>query len=128
MGALAFVGRRMAKKVQIGCYLTPEEAERLRAYAEAHELRVPSLCVLLVLHELRCRQLNRLKARYLRKVGKTDGVRVTARIAERSIKDDFLEHVRTCGLGSDDAAGILFRAEPDERWLHNALGLARNRP
>jgi hypothetical protein len=39
-----------------------------------------------------------------------------------------LEHVRICGLGSDDATGILFRAEPEEKWLRRALSWPGIRP
>lgn len=115
-------------KPQIGCYLTNDEAKKLRAYAEAHELSVPSLCALIVLHELRCQRLNQLKSTYLKKVGKQHGQRVTTRISEPEVKDQFCRHVERCGIGSDDAAAVLFRAELEERWLDQALRWPGNRP
>lgn len=108
------------RTVPIGCYLMSDEVERLREYAESLELSVPSLCRLLVQHELQSGQLNNLKNDYFRKVGK-EGERVTARFANRTIKDQFSAHIRRCQLGSDDAVGVLFRAEPHEQWLKRAL-------
>jgi hypothetical protein len=115
-------------KLQIGCYLTEDETKELRAYAQAHELRVPSLCALIVLHELRCRRLSDLKSTYLRKVGKQEGQRVTARFSRPELKEEFSNHVNECGIGSDDATGVLIRAELQERWLDKALQWTGNRP
>lgn len=112
----------IVRKVPLGCYLTSSEIARLRAYAEGFELSAPSLCRLIVQRELEARELGGLKLHYLKKVGKEDGDRFTARFANRRVKDRFLAHARQCGLGSDDAVGILFRAEPIEQRLRHALG------
>lgn len=106
---------------QIGCYLSRQEAADLDAYARAFELSRPKLCVLLVLRELRCRRLRSLKGVNMTPVGKRVGTRVTTRAANEQVKIDFVAHASSLGLGSDQAAAILFRAELGERWLEAAL-------
>jgi hypothetical protein len=46
---------------------------------------------------------------------------VTSRIVSEKAKMDFGKAAADCGLGSDDAAAILFRAELEERWISEAL-------
>ena len=51
-------------ELQIGCYLTRDEARRLDAHANEHELSRPTLCALLVQRELNLKRLGELKGRY----------------------------------------------------------------
>lgn len=118
---------KIVRKVPIGCYLSSDEAALLRGYAESLELSLPSLCRLIIQHELETGQLNQLKTRYLKKVGK-EGERITARFAKKSVKLRFEQHLKTCNLQSDDAVGILFRAEPHEQWLRRAVGWVGDSP
>ncbi len=108
-------------ELQIGCYLTREEAVSLAAYATEHELSRPKLCGLLVLREALRQRLYHLKGRYNGCERQKDATRVTARISNMEVKSIFLESARRCGLGSDEAAAIVFRAELDEHWLASAL-------
>jgi len=108
-------------KLQIGCNLTPNEGKQLNAHAEAHELSRPRLCALLVLRELNLKRLGELKGRYAGSEPKKGAARVTARISNEEVKTDFSDLAEKCGLGSDDAAAIIFRAELDEHWLSEAL-------
>jgi hypothetical protein len=113
--------RRRRKTVPLGCYLTEREVDALFAYSESLELSLPSVCRLIIQHELCSPRLGALKDRYRHKVGK-EGERVTARFADRTIKDRFIAHIKALGLPSGEAVGILFRAEPDEQWLRRAVG------
>lgn len=108
-------------KPQIGCNLTRDEGKKLKAHAEAHELSRPKLCALLVLRELNLKRLGELKGRYAGSEPKKGAARVTARISNEEVKTDFSDLAEKCGLGSDDAAAIIFRAEIDEHWLSGAL-------
>jgi len=111
-----------SKKVPLGCYLTPDELRDLHEYAARFEISVPNLCKLIIQRELCKPKLNTFRRRYFRKVGKGEGKRMTVKFANKAVKDRFASHVRECQLGSDDAVGILFRAEPREQWLRKAIG------
>ena len=114
------------RKVSLGCYLTSEELKRLHNYAAQLEIGVPDLCSLIIQHELSKPKLNSLKRRYLRKVGKKDGSRMTVWFRNPTIKDLFAAHRHACQIGFDgDAVGTLFRSEPHEQRLRRAIGLAK---
>ncbi len=119
--------RGRPKKVPVGCYLTEAEVDELFRYSESLEINIPSVCRLIVQRELCSPRLNGLKEKYHKKVGK-EGERVTAWFADRTIKDRLLEHIEACGLRSDDAVGILFRAEPQEQWLRRAISESEDSP
>ena len=108
-------------ELQIGCYLTRDEARRLDAHANEHELSRPKLCALLVQRELNLKRLGELKGRYAGSEPKKGTARVTARISREDLKTDFSALAEKFGLGSDDAAAIMFRAELREHWLTAAL-------
>ncbi len=110
------------KMAQVGCNLTEAEAEALKVYADSLELTRASVCVLLVQVELRRRRLARLAKRRSPLVTEPLVKRVTAHIENKALKDAFAIHVETCGLGSDDAAALIFRAELQERFLFKLLG------
>lgn len=124
----ARLGDSSATDTQIGCYLSPEEAEQLDEYARGLELSRPKLCILLVGRELRCNRLGTLRDNAYSTIGKSTGVRVTTRPIHAHVKTAFTEHVGSVGLGSDEAAAIVFRAELDERWLEWAMSPEGNRP
>ena len=119
--------RGRPKKVPVGCYLTEAEVDELFRYSESLEINIPSVCRLIIQRELCSPRLDGLKEKYARKVGK-EGERVTAWFADRAIKERLLAHVKACGLRSDEAVGILFRAEPHEQWLKKAISGSEDSP
>lgn len=112
---------------QIGCNLTEEEAEDLNRYAAAMELSRPCVCALLVHRELRRPRLKKLKATCPEPFGTGPLKRVTVRIDNPDLKEAFAVHVAGCGMGSDEAAAILFRTEIKEKWVLNSLSWSANR-
>jgi hypothetical protein len=121
-------GEQFAEMAQIGCNLTEEEAEELGRYAAEMELSRPSVCVLVIQRELRRPRLRRLKATAPKPLGKVESKRVTVRIIDPSLKRAFADHVKSCGMGSDDAAAALYREELKERCLFKTLGWRKNQP
>jgi hypothetical protein len=118
----------MPKEHQIGCYMTAREAADLCRLARVNELTRAKLLILLVLRELRTKRLRSLAPHHPERIGKGRGKRITARTARASVKLRFKRHAAECGLGIDEAAGVIFRAELRERWLMGALRAGGNRP
>jgi len=112
---------------QIGCNMTDVEAELLNDYAASLGLTRPAMCSLLVQRELRKPRLRRIRPSRGPKVGSDGPRRVTVHLRNADFKSAFTDHVRSLGLGSDEAAAILFRHELKERWLFNMFGLEKNR-
>lgn len=110
---------------QIGCYMTGAEARRLEDYAASMGLRLSSLCALVIQYELRKPTLRRIRPPKS-EAPAGDRVRVTAHLRNAALKAAFTGHVRSYGLGSDEAAAILFRAELKERRFFNMFGLPEN--
>jgi hypothetical protein len=100
----------------------------LDRYAALMELPRPSICVLLILRELRHPRLRRLKVTAPKPFGEGESKRVTVRILDPSLKGAFADHVKSCGMGSDEAAAVLFRTELKERWFFKTFGWPENRP
>ena len=116
------------KDIQFGCYMTPEEAKQLNDYAEGMEISRPKLCILLVVRELRCDRLAGLSRVDNSPLPKKESKRVSARAISPAIKAEFTKHAIAHGLGTDEAAAILFRTELAERWLEHCLCIGGNRP
>lgn len=110
----------MKREWQVGCNLRPVEAEQLTAYAAAHELRRPSLCALLVLRATRSDSFARLKTRFSGSEPKAGSLRVTARVSQ-PVHLAFEKTAALHGLGADDAAAMVFRAELTDKWLARIL-------
>jgi hypothetical protein len=109
------------KELQIGCYLSRREARQLSDYARSVRLRRPSLCILLVQNELLCPRLELGVGKYHGSLPKKGSARVTTRV-DAELKDAFHGHAEKHGLGSDDAAAVIFLRELDQHWLKHALG------
>jgi hypothetical protein len=92
----------------------------LKAYAVAHELRRPSLCALLVLRATRSANFATLKTRFAGSEPKAGSMRVTARVSQ-PVHLAFEEAAALHGLGADDAAAMVFRAELTDKWLAGIL-------
>lgn len=118
----------MSVEAQIGCYLLPHEAKALTRYARMLELSRPKLCALLVIRAAHSGQLASMVGRFPASEPKAGNSRVTTRLSNQDTKQNFLEAASAVGLGSDDAAAIIFRAELDEHWLEKSLAEPRNRP
>jgi hypothetical protein len=118
----------MAGGSQIGCYLSERDAKALSAYARSLELSRPKLLALLVVRSVRSENLARLFATFAGSEPKSGAKRVTARIDDQALKARFIKAARKLGLGSDDAAAMVFRAELAERWLDAATRIDGNRP
>lgn len=111
----------MSEDFQIGGNLSKEEGRRLKAYAEGLQLTRPNLCALLVVRELACGRLASLRTAHAGSEPKRGAARVTVRVSEEA-KSQFRTAAAGAGLGLDDAAAILFRAELEERWLERSVG------
>ena len=109
----------MTQDPQIGGYLRPDERTAFDAYVDQFKLRKGADATLLILREIRCKRLPELKKRYSMPAG-AGRKRVTARPVDISLKQVFERHVAECGIDPDPAAGIIFRAELQERWLERA--------
>lgn len=112
---------------QIGCYMTGAEAELLDIYAASMGLTRPTMCALVIQYELRKPTLRRIRPPKPNAAEGDKRVRVTVHLRNSAFKAAFTDHVRSRGLGSDEAAAILFRAELKERRLFNMFGLSENR-
>ena len=120
-------GVQWVQVVQIGCYMTEEEADELSRYAASMELSRPAACALIIQRELRKPRLRRSKAGPVAALPPSQGRRVTVHLRNASLKTAFESHVRSLGLGSDEAAAALFRKELEERWLFKLFGSCENR-
>lgn len=108
-------------KPQIGCYMSAEDAAKLAAYAQGLGVKRSILVSLLVLRELNCHRLPRLRSKHQYASLKKGRERVTARLGGTPLKDSFAAYIGKFGLGSDEAAWILFQAELSEKWLEKSL-------
>jgi hypothetical protein len=108
--------------------MTDNEANELDRYAASMQLQRPCVCVLLILRELRERRLSSLKATASPRLKSDEPKRVTAHIKDPLLKKAYEDHVKSCGLGSDEATAVLFRAELRERWLFGNFGWPWNHP
>lgn len=116
-----------AAKPQIGCYMYGDDANKLSEYAKRVGVKRAVLVFLLVLRELKSTRLAQLRPKYPYQ-GKKEGLRrVTARLPSQSFKRAFEKHVAEIGMGSDEAAWVLFQTELAEQWLDKSL-LAGNHP
>ena len=106
---------------QIGSNLRPSEYEQFNCYADDLQVSNTSLANLLIRRELRRKRLAKLREKHPAFRGLREH-RITANQTNPPIKAAFEAHVREIGLGTDAAAGILFRAELRERWLDRTVG------
>lgn len=113
--------------LQFGCYLSPEEAEQLKVYAEGMEISRPKLCILLIVRELRSPRLAGMPRGTAATLPKSRSKRVTARAINPGLRERFAKRAAALGLGSDEATSIIFRAELAERWLERSLSGKGNR-
>ena len=114
--------------LQFGCYLSPEEAQQLKDYAESMEISRPKLCILLIVRELRSSRLDRMPRSSATALPKRKSKRVTARAINSQVRDRFAKRAASLGLGTDEATAMIFRAELAERWLERSLSPEGNRP
>jgi hypothetical protein len=112
----------LSQDPQIGGYLRPEERAAFDAYVDQFKLRKGAVATLLILREIRCTRLLELRERYATPTG-AGRMRVTARPTDSSLKRAFEEHVARLGMDPDPAAGIIFRAELQERWLERVTSM-----
>ena len=111
---------------QIGCYMTDDEIKALETYAASIELTRAAVCSLVIQRELHHSRLKRATVKD-RPDGRRDGSRrVTVHLRNPELKLAFSHHVRALGMGSDEAAGRLFRVELKERWLFKTFGHSGN--
>jgi hypothetical protein len=110
----------VAKHYQIGGWLRRSEKDALHDYLKQFSIRPAAAATLLIVRELRCKRLSKLKERYAEKVG-TERSRLTAHQPDGHLKQAFTQHAAAFGLDPNPAASILFRAELDERWLESAV-------
>ncbi|WP_110298483.1 hypothetical protein [Blastomonas natatoria] len=101
--------------------MSAEEATNLSSYAENLGVKRSVLVSLLVLRELNCHRLAWLRTKHRYAALKKGRERVTARLSTMSLKDSFAVHISKFGMGSDEAAWILFQAELSEKWLEKSL-------
>jgi hypothetical protein len=115
--------------------MTEAEIEELESYAESIEITRAALCSLVVQRELRAPRLKRKshrRAQQQEQTGpreQTEGVvrhRVTVHVGNAALKSAFTAHVKSLGLGSDEAAFMLFKIEVEKRWLFNLFGYDEN--
>ncbi|WP_155006505.1 hypothetical protein [Sphingomonas hengshuiensis] len=92
----------------------------LDRYARELELSRPKLCALLILRSVRLDQLGSLNRDYARPEPKKKAIRITARVG-KELKNRFTAAAARLGLGSDEAAAMVFRAELEERWLEKMI-------
>jgi hypothetical protein len=110
----------VAKDYQIGGWLRRSEKDALQEYLKQFGIRPAAAATLLIVRELRCKRLPKLKERYAERIG-PDRSRLTAHQPDGKLKEAFTRHAAAFGLDPNPAASILFRAELEERWLENAL-------
>jgi hypothetical protein len=107
--------------VQIGGYLDPNEHASFKAYATCLQISDSALANLLIVRELRCKRLNRLKSPFQQTIAAANRKRITAHISDPSFKFAVETHLTEVGLTPDQAMSILLRAELCERWLANSM-------
>jgi hypothetical protein len=112
---------------QIGCYMSDEQIAALDDYARSIEVTRAALCSLVIQRELRTRQLSRISRHWRSPDGSNEmRRRVTVHVGNPELKLAFTKHVRSLGLGSDEAAFALFTLELKERWFFNSFGFSGN--
>ena len=107
--------------------MTDEDVAALDDYARSIEVTRAAVCSLVIQRELRARQLSRT-SRHRRSVdcGSANRRRVTVHVGNPELKLAFTQHVTSLGLGSDEAAYVLFQKELKERWLFKLFGFKKN--
>ena len=110
----------VAKDYQIGGWLRPSEKDALYDYLKQFGIRPTAAATLLIVRELRCKRLPKLRELYAAPNG-VGRKRLTAHQPDGKLKQAFEEHAAAFGMEPNPAAAILFRAELQERWLQNAV-------
>lgn len=107
--------------------MTDEDVAALDDYARSIEVTRAAVCSLVIQRELRVRQLSRT-SRHRRSAdcGGAKRRRVTVHVGNPELKLAFTQHVTSLGLGSDEAAYVLFQKELKERWLFKLFGFQQN--
>jgi hypothetical protein len=105
---------------QIGGWLRPSEKAALQEYLSQFGIGPGAAATLLIVRELRCKRLPKLKDRFSKPTG-AERKRVTAHQPDGQLKQAFKEHAAAFGMDPNPAASILFRAELEERWLQSAV-------
>jgi len=111
----------MPDEAQIGCYLSRDDAQALTKYALSLDIRRPTLLALLIVRAVRADRLAHLNGHYAGSEPKRGSKRVTVRIMDKNTKRGFTAAAKAAGLGTDDAAAMVFRAELIERWMEGAV-------
>lgn len=107
--------------------MTDEDIDALEKYAKSIEMTRAAVCSLVIQRELKVRQLNRLSGPLQSDDnGGQTRRRVTVHVGNPELKLAFTRHVKSLGLGSDEAAFALFKSELKEQWLFNTFGLQQN--
>lgn len=107
--------------------MTDEDINALEKYAKSIEMTRAAVCSLVIQRELKTRQLNRsFGPRKSDDNGDPKRRRVTVHVSNPELKLAFASHVRSLGLGSDEAAFALFKSELKEQWLFNTFGFHQN--
>ena len=106
--------------VQITAYLPSDDAETFLSYSNSLGIDKSSLANLLIVREL---QLNRLDSlsRFRHGQSSASCTKVTAHLSDPAIKDAFTASAARHKLRPGTAAGMIFRAELEERWLERSL-------
>lgn len=106
--------------------MTDKEISALENYAASIGVTRAAACALIVQRELNVRQLKRSSGKPNPVTRDGNHRRVTIHVRNEAVKSAFTAHVKSLGLGSDEAAGELFRRELEERWLFTAFALPGN--
>lgn len=117
----------MASQTAIGSYVLRDEQSALDEYAASLGLSRSKLLGMLIIRELSCRRISSLAPRFLRNLSKKDGVWVAAQFDGDQIGKSFEDYVQRAALLKTAAAGAVFRAELEERWLEGLLSSDGNR-
>jgi hypothetical protein len=106
---------------QIAGYVTVSEQAAALVYANGLGLGLSSLLNLLVRRELKIRQIGALIQAFPDRPLHRDCVKAIAHLDDSSLNNAFVEHAEEHGLSVALAAGLLLRAELEERWLERSL-------
>lgn len=116
----------MKKREQIGGDVTADEHSRFRNYAAQFHLTESGLANLLIVRELKLRRLANRPELYSPSPHATRSrtrarPRVTAHQSDAALKVAWEALAAGIGIGPDQAASAVFRAELVEKWLESAL-------
>ena len=105
---------------QIGGWVAKDEGETLKAYALVHNIDLCGLGSILIAREINLGRLGILKTKYEKTIPASNRFRFTVHAKSDAFAIKFKDHASRFRMSTNNAVGLILRAELSERWLTKA--------